>query len=100
MPQARGMSDVEVDGLLGDTHISTHSRGFREYDLLQPIFSSFGDCLFVHVTQSHQIIWNFDLKLKACFQIRLVEARKGPSSITSLELRAEHVIVLTICRDR
>ena len=54
------------------------------------------DFLGRHVTQGRLILGDFQLDVKGGFQIGLVEAWEGPTSVTGLELGTEHVVEIVI----
>lgn len=76
-----------------DPHISAHDRSSFKRDNLPSLFASITLRFDWHITQSYEILWDLDLKVKLGLQVWLVKAWKGSSGITSLKLGAHHVVV-------
>ena len=86
----RGMGTV--------AHVGAHNRSPLERDEVSIGSVSITSSLDRHVTQSHQILGNFDLEVESSFVIRLVKARECLSGIAGLELGAHHIVMLAIRR--
>jgi hypothetical protein len=81
---------------MGFADICTHNRGSLERDRFQFGFASSAFCFDGHITKSDLPSRNLDFKIKRCFQIGFIKARKGSSGVTGFELSAEHVMGLAL----
>jgi hypothetical protein len=81
------------------TYVCAHGWSFLERNDLEAIFAALNRLLLGHVAESHKIFWYLYLELEGCLEVGLVEAGKRSSGVASLELGAEHIVILAIGGD-
>ena len=80
--------------------VGAHDRTALERHDLGRRLAALLDFLLRHVGKSSLILGNFNLKVKASLEVRLIEAGKSSTGIAGFELGGEHVVVFGVSRNR